>query len=166
MKWISGLSRRVKIAAAIVVGLSAIGMAQSEEQGTRIAATAEVVEDPVADVRPRATTTERRFVTTTELTTTSVPPTTTTITQVPPTTRPFVAPARYVAPTTPPTSPTAPSGAGCHPSYDPCIADTGGDVDCAGGSGNGPRYVEGPVTVRGDDEYDLDHDDNGVGCES
>jgi endonuclease YncB( thermonuclease family) len=49
--------------------------------------------------------------------------------------------------------------------YDPCLP-PGADVDCADGSGNGPRYVEGPVDVRGDDPYGLDNDGDGVGCES
>ncbi len=40
-----------------------------------------------------------------------------------------------------------------------------GDVDCAGGSGNGPAYVEGPVTVVGADIYRLDADQDGIGCE-
>lgn len=39
------------------------------------------------------------------------------------------------------------------------------DVDCAGGSGNGPYYVQGPVKVVGVDRYGLDRDGNGVGCE-
>jgi hypothetical protein len=38
------------------------------------------------------------------------------------------------------------------------------DVDCAGGSGDGPYYV-GRVTVVGYDEYGLDRDGDGVGCE-
>ncbi|MGW5384315.1 hypothetical protein [Nocardia sp. NPDC003963] len=54
--------------------------------------------------------------------------------------------------------------AGCHPSYDPCVPITS-DVDCAGGSGNGPAYT-GRVRVIGPDEYDLDRDGNGIGCES
>jgi hypothetical protein len=40
-----------------------------------------------------------------------------------------------------------------------------GDIDCAGGSGNGPRYVQGPVEVTGSDPYDLDRDGDGIGCE-
>jgi hypothetical protein len=36
--------------------------------------------------------------------------------------------------------------------YDPCIP-PGSDVDCAGGLGNGPRYVDGPVYVSGADPY-------------
>jgi resuscitation-promoting factor RpfB len=51
----------------------------------------------------------------------------------------------------------------CTPGYDPCIP-PGPDVDCAGGSGDGPRYVEGPVRVTGDDVYGLDRDGDGIGC--
>jgi len=39
------------------------------------------------------------------------------------------------------------------------------DVDCAGGSGNGPSYVKGPVKVIGIDVYHLDADHDGIGCE-
>jgi hypothetical protein len=48
--------------------------------------------------------------------------------------------------------------------YDPCIT-PGDDVDCEGGSGNGPRYVDGPVYVSGSDPYGLDSNGDGVGCE-
>jgi hypothetical protein len=40
----------------------------------------------------------------------------------------------------------------------------GPDVDCAGGSGDGPRYV-GTVKVPGADLYGLDRDGDGIGCE-
>jgi hypothetical protein len=53
----------------------------------------------------------------------------------------------------------------CTPGYSPCIP-PGPDVDCAGGSGNGPRYVQGPVTVTGSDPYGLDSDHDGIGCEN
>jgi endonuclease YncB( thermonuclease family) len=49
--------------------------------------------------------------------------------------------------------------------YSPCLP-PGSDVDCAGGSGDGPRYVEGPVRVSGSDPYDLDRDGDGTGCDS
>jgi hypothetical protein len=39
------------------------------------------------------------------------------------------------------------------------------DVDCAGGSGNGPSYVSGPVQVIGPDVYDLDRDGDGIACD-
>lgn len=53
---------------------------------------------------------------------------------------------------------------GCDQNYSPCVP-VDSDVDCAGGSGNGPSYVEGPVTVTGSDVYDLDRDGDGIGCE-
>jgi hypothetical protein len=53
---------------------------------------------------------------------------------------------------------------GCHSAYSGCVP-IDHDVDCAGGSGNGPSYVEGPVEVIGSDEYELDPDGDGVGCE-
>ena len=52
----------------------------------------------------------------------------------------------------------------CDPNYDPCVP-IASDVDCAGGSGNGPAYVVGPVRVIGTDVYRLDADHNGIGCE-
>ena len=56
----------------------------------------------------------------------------------------------------------------CHDSYsNVCLTPGIGDYDCAGGSGNGPNYVAGPVYVVGDDEFGLDGNDNdGIGCES
>jgi hypothetical protein len=58
----------------------------------------------------------------------------------------------------------AEDGGGDCQGYDPCI-EPGDDVDCAGGSGDGPRYVDGPVSVSGADPYGLDTDGDGVGCE-
>ena len=92
--------------------------------------------------------------TTTSSTTTSIVTTTTT----PPTTAP---PTTTAAPVT-----TAPA-VSCHSSYsNVCLAGGVGDYDCAGGSGNGPNYVQGPVYVVGYDEFDLDREGDGVGCES
>lgn len=65
---------------------------------------------------------------------------------------------------TAPAHPAAAQQSGCHPSYDPCVPITS-DVDCEGGSGNGPAYT-GRVRVIGPDEYGLDRDGNGIGCES
>lgn len=61
-------------------------------------------------------------------------------------------------------SASAPAAQDCTPGYSPCIP-PGPDVDCAGGSGNGPRYVQGPVYVTGSDPYRLDADHDGIGCE-
>lgn len=57
------------------------------------------------------------------------------------------------------------SGSQCTPGYSPCIPLVS-DADCAGGSGDGPYYVDGPVSVTGSDPYDLDRDGDGVGCDS
>lgn len=55
----------------------------------------------------------------------------------------------------------------CDPNYTgACVPYAVSDVDCAGGSGNGPYYVSGPVYVVGTDIYGLDGRDNdGIGCE-
>ena len=52
----------------------------------------------------------------------------------------------------------------CDPNYSGCVP-IASDVDCAGGSGNGPEYVAGPVKVIGFDKYGLDNDSDGYGCE-
>lgn len=56
--------------------------------------------------------------------------------------------------------------ANCDPNYSGACVPIASDVDCAGGSGNGPAYVQGPVRVIGTDVYGLDRDGNGIGCES
>jgi hypothetical protein len=53
----------------------------------------------------------------------------------------------------------------CDPNYTGCVP-IASDVDCAGGSGNGPAYVAGPVEVIGTDIYRLDADHDGTGCET
>jgi hypothetical protein len=53
----------------------------------------------------------------------------------------------------------------CDPNYSGACVPIASDVDCAGGSGNGPAYVKGPVKVIGTDIYKLDADHNGWGCE-
>jgi hypothetical protein len=56
----------------------------------------------------------------------------------------------------------------CTAGYDVCIALGGGDVDCEGGDGNGPRYIQGPVRVdpAHGDPYRLDPDGDGIACEN
>jgi hypothetical protein len=62
--------------------------------------------------------------------------------------------------------PPKPPSANCHPSYaGACLTPGIGDYDCAGGSGNGPNYVAGPIRVVGWDEFGLDRDGDGIGCE-
>lgn len=58
------------------------------------------------------------------------------------------------------------AGGNCDPSYpDVCLQMGIGDYDCAGGSGNGPNYVEGPIRVVGSDPFGLDGNGDGWGCE-
>jgi resuscitation-promoting factor RpfB len=52
----------------------------------------------------------------------------------------------------------------CTPGYSPCLP-YASDYDCAGGSGDGPKYVYGVETVTGSDIYGLDADNDGLGCE-
>ena len=54
----------------------------------------------------------------------------------------------------------------CDSNYSGDCVPIASDVDCASGNGNGPAYVEGPVTVVGDDIYGLDNNNDGVGCEA
>lgn len=70
--------------------------------------------------------------------------------------------AAAVIPKAAPAAPQAQSG--CDPNYSGCVP-IASDVDCAGGKGNGPAYVRGPVTVTGSDIYGLDSDGDGIACE-
>lgn len=63
--------------------------------------------------------------------------------------------------------PATPPEHSCDPNYsNPCVP-TATDVDCAGGRGDGPVYLQGPVeiTVVGEDVYDVDRDKDGTACE-
>lgn len=63
-------------------------------------------------------------------------------------------------------APPPPPTSSCHPSYTgACLDPNASDYDCAGGSGDGPKYT-GFVHVVGYDEYGLDADGDGLGCES
>jgi uncharacterized protein YabE (DUF348 family) len=52
----------------------------------------------------------------------------------------------------------------CDPNYSGCVP-IASDVDCAGGSGNGPAYLSEVVRVIGEDIYDLDRDNDGLACD-
>ena len=132
----------------------------------------------VAEDRNRASLTDQA---TPSSTSTSVPPTTVTTTIAPATTTStlastitaatstttLVAPTTTTVPRPTTTSTTKPatttSTQGCHPSYVPCLKIVS-DYDCIGGSGNGPLYT-GRVQVIGPDDYDLDRDGDGIGCD-
>ncbi len=59
--------------------------------------------------------------------------------------------------------PTPGVSSNCDPNYSGCVP-IASDVDCIGGSGNGPAYT-GAVQVIGSDIYGLDRDGDGWGCE-
>jgi hypothetical protein len=56
-------------------------------------------------------------------------------------------------------------GGGCDPNYTGACVPIASDVDCAGGGGDGPAYVQGPVQVIGRDIYKLDRDGDGIACD-
>jgi hypothetical protein len=61
---------------------------------------------------------------------------------------------------------TGGDGGNCDPSYKgACLDPDAADYDCEGGSGDGPDYT-GPVSVVGEDHFDLDRDGDGSACES
>ncbi|KPM56172.1 hypothetical protein ACG83_13735 [Frankia sp. R43] len=68
----------------------------------------------------------------------------------------------------PPAAAPAPDPrAGCESSYpETCLRSGIGDYDCAGGKGDGPNYVRGPLRVTPPDPFDLDRDGDGYGCTS
>jgi resuscitation-promoting factor RpfB len=66
-------------------------------------------------------------------------------------------------PEPPPPAPSTSDGGSCTPGYSPCLPPAS-DYDCAGGTGDGPKYT-GTVRVTGSDPYGLDSDGDGWGCE-
>ena len=60
----------------------------------------------------------------------------------------------------------APESNGCDSNYADVCVPIASDVDCAGGSGNGPAYVDGPLRIVGSDVYDLDRDGDGIACDA
>jgi hypothetical protein len=56
-------------------------------------------------------------------------------------------------------------GSNCDSNYEGACVPIASDVDCEGGGGNGPAYVQGPVRVVGNDIYQLDREGDGVACE-
>lgn len=146
-------------AAVIVVILLAAAIGDNDDDPSPSTASNATTETSTTTYEPPPTTTSTTTITTTPP---PPPPPTTTVVQPPP------APATQQPPVTqqpPPVTqepPAAPSG--CDPNYSGCVP-IASDVDCAGGSGNGPAYAEGPVDVIGTDIYDLDRDGDGVACE-
>jgi hypothetical protein len=78
---------------------------------------------------------------------------------------PVAVPAPAPAPVPAPVPLVQQGGGGCDPNYTGACVPISSDVDCAGGSGNGPAYVQGPVQIVGSDIYDLDRDGDGIACD-
>lgn len=105
---------------------------------------------------------------------TSAEPTATPLPALPPAPLSPPAEAEVVARTTPvqpprtrsaPPKPQAAPVARCDSNYTGACLPIASDVDCEGGTGNGPAYVRGPVQVVGNDHYGLDRDGDGIGCD-
>lgn len=147
--------------AAVVGGMIVVGAISGGEDSPTVATQA----------RSSTATTTVQHVATVPSTTTrpTVPPTTRLpiVATIPPTVAPTAPPT--IAPTTPPAPPQVaappPPSSNCHPNYGGCVPNDPVDVDCAGGSGNGPSYVRGPIQVIGADVYGLDADHDGIACE-
>lgn len=133
----------------------------------------EVVEQPKSETRAN-------IATSSEPTSTSIPTPTSTPTPTPaptpthsstpiPTIKPTSTPIPTKAPTPLVKSAATPkataAASSCDPNYSGACVPIASDVDCMGGSGNGPAYVKGPVNVVGRDIYKLDSDGDGIGCE-
>lgn len=61
-------------------------------------------------------------------------------------------------------APLAQAGNGCDSNYSGACVPVASDVDCAGGSGDGPAYLSGTAKVVGRDVYQLDRDKDGIAC--
>lgn len=61
--------------------------------------------------------------------------------------------------------PAAAFAQGCDPNYADACVPIASDVDCGGGSGNGPEYLHGTAVVVGQDIHGLDRDNDGLACE-
>ena len=67
-----------------------------------------------------------------------------------------------LAPSAEPPTTARPSTVECDPNYGGCVP-IGEDVDCVG-DGDGPLFQSWPVSVTGNDIYDLDPDNNQIAC--
>jgi hypothetical protein len=144
------------IAAGVVGAIAFFGIIGSNMDGTSTTSSPSdvVAEETTTDAPP-----------TTDTTTTSAATTTPKPAAPKPKPKPAAAAPRTTTPKpAPPVRPKPKPVSTCDPNYTGCVP-VASDVDCAGGSGNGPEYAVGPVEVIGSDVYDLDRDGDGVACE-
>jgi hypothetical protein len=145
--WLVGAAAIVVVLFAAIIGNNADDPSPSAASQTTTETTTTTEAPPPPTTTPTTTTT----------TPPPPPPTTTTVVQPP-------APPATQEPAPPPVTQQPPPQSQCDPNYSGCVP-VASDVDCAGGSGNGPAYAEGPVNVIGSDIYGLDNDNDGVACE-
>jgi hypothetical protein len=168
---------RITVAAAGIVLLAACAPADGTGTGSAQIAMPSIDEAPTTTAAP---TTEPTTTAPTTTAPTTVAPTTvapTTVAPIPPATVVVPKPSAVPKPIAPPRprpkpvpkpepKPTAAPAPSCDPNYSgQCLKSGIGDYDCSSGSGNGPNYVYGTVRVVGSDPFDLDRDDDGIGCE-
>lgn len=151
--WVAPVAIGAASVFAFFLAIGVVGAAiSSSDRPSPVAAapttttTAKVVAPPTSTTTPATTTTTT--------TTTTTPPA---VAQPKPQPQPQPKPQPQPAPAPPPQPK-------CDPNYSGCVP-IASDVDCAGGSGDGPAYVAGPVRVVGSDIYRLDSDKDGVACE-
>jgi hypothetical protein len=150
----------ITAAAVLVVLVFASVIGNDDDTPTENTAAEKTTTTTVELPTTTPTTTTMTMTTTTTTTTTTPPPpppTTTAVVQPPPPQPTTEQPAP------PPPVEPAPRKQ-CDPNYTGCVP-IASDVDCAGGSGNGPAYAQGPVQVIGNDIYELDRDHDGTACE-
>lgn len=152
--------------AAVVFGIVLVGGAVSGDDTNDLGVAAGDVTTKVEDRLPQAS----RAVALTD----GTPPPSVAPATAPPTTETLRATTAVAAVTTSTLAPPPPEVAlvaatpDCHPSYEgACLPADASDVDCAGGTGNGPVYAaEQDFRVIGTDVYGLDGDGDGYACDS
>ncbi|PPK65310.1 hypothetical protein V5P93_003748 [Actinokineospora auranticolor] len=169
--------RPLGIAAAVVGAVFVIAVATNNDDAKNTAA--ETTRTPATTTTTTTTTTTSTTTTTTTTTatvapaapllTTELPAAPTTVAPAQPAQKPATkttqpAPHTTTRPPAPKPVTTTTAASTCNPNYSGCVP-IASDVDCAGGSGNGPAYVSGPIRVIGSDVYGLDNDKDGIACE-
>lgn len=147
-----------------ICGIAAIGAGTERPEDTRDVARTGALAPPQTSAAETTPTTTSAAATTPPVTSpATTDPASNPATKAPTTTT--TNPATKAPTKAPTTKATTKPAGNCNPNYTPCVPNDPVDVDCKGGSGNGPSYVQGPVRVIGDDVYDLDRDGDGIGCD-
>jgi hypothetical protein len=153
-------SHRPAWIAAAVIAVAFFGaVANANDDSSPSVTTAN---DVATTTTPPPTTTQPT--TTLATTTATIAPTPAPKPQAPPPPAPKTTTPKQAAPAPPPPEAQPEPQPACDRNYSGCVP-VASDVDCQGGTGNGPAYVAGPIRVIGSDIYGLDRDGNGIACE-